>query len=296
MEEESKEKLDEEIKRKIATMQKNEITEHFIYHTLSKSEKNSNNKNILESISKDELKHYNIWKKYTGVDVEPNRLKMWEYITISKIFGITFGLKLMERGEEGAQIAYEKISRTLAVAKKVMNDEGEHEKKLIGFIDEEKLRYTGSIVSGLSDAIIELTGTLAGFTFALQNIRLVGVAGLITGIAGTLSMVTSEYFATKSEETSKIPSRASFYTGLAYILTVLVLIWPFLLLTNIYFSLFLTILDGIIIILIYTFYISISKNIPFRKRFPEMVLISLGIAALTFILGFLVRIFLKVTI
>jgi VIT1/CCC1 family predicted Fe2+/Mn2+ transporter len=42
-------------------------------------------------------------------------------------------------------------------------------------------------------------------------------------------------------------------------------------------------------ILIFTFYISVAKDVPFRKRFLEMAFISLGIAALTFVIGFFVR-------
>ena len=50
-------------------------------------------------------------------------------------------------------------------------------------IDEEKLKYIGAVVLGMNDALVELTGTLAGLTLALQNEKLVGVAGLITGVA-----------------------------------------------------------------------------------------------------------------
>jgi VIT1/CCC1 family predicted Fe2+/Mn2+ transporter len=56
----------------------------------------------------------------------------------------------------------------------------------------------------------------------------------------------------------------------------------------------LTILNAIIVIFVFTFYISVAKDISFRKRFFEMVLISLGIAALTFAIGFLIRAFLNV--
>ena len=44
-------------------------------------------------------------------------------------------------------------------------------------LDEERLQYTGSMVLGLNDALVELTGALAGLTFAFQNLRLVALAG-----------------------------------------------------------------------------------------------------------------------
>lgn len=288
--------LDKETKNTISTAQRNEITEHFIYEKLSRSIKDPDNRAILKRISTDELKHYNFWKKYTDEDVKPDKLKIWKYFMISRIFGITFGVKLMERGEEKAQVTYEKISKFVPDAKTVVKDEDEHEKQLINMIDEERLRYVGSMVLGLNDALVELTGALSGLTLALQNTRLIAMTGLITGIAASLSMSASEYLSTKSEGGDKNPFKSSVYTGSAYVLTVLFLILPYLILTNFYLCLGFTIFNAVIVILIFTFYISVAKDLSFSNRFLEMALISLGIAALTFGIGFLIRIFFDVEI
>ena len=287
--------LDKETKKAVLTAQKNEITEHFIYEKLSQSIKDPHNKKILKRISSDELKHYDFWKKYTHENVKPDKLKIWKYFFISRILGLTFGIKLMERGEEQAQVTYEKISKFLPDAKSIVKDEDEHEKQLINLIDEERLRYVGSMVLGLNDALVELTGALAGLTLALQNTRLIAMTGLITGIAASLSMASSEYLSTKSED-AKNPFKASIYTGSAYVLTVLFLIFPYLLFTNFYFCLGFTILNAITVIFIFTFYISVAKDVSFRNRFFEMTIISLGIAALTFGIGFLIRIFFNVDV
>ena len=166
----------------------------------------------------------------------------------------------------------------------------------IDMIDEERLRYVGSMVLGLNDALVELTGALAGLTLALQNTRLVAMTGLITGVAGSLSMAASEYLSTKSEGGVKEPFRASVYTGFAYVLTVIFLILPYLLLIDLYSCLGLTILNAVVVIFIFTFYISVSRDLSFRKRFLEMALISLGVAVLTFAIGFIIRIFLNIEI
>lgn len=287
--------LDKETKKAVLTAQKNEITEHFIYEKLSQSIKDPHNKKILKRISSDELKHYNFWKKYTHENVKPDKLKIWKYFFISRILGLTFGIKLMERGEEQAQVTYEKISKFVPDAKSIVKDEDEHEKQLVNLIDEERLRYVGSMVLGLNDALVELTGALAGLTLALQNTRLIAMTGLITGIAASLSMASSEYLSTKSED-AKNPFKASIYTGSAYVLTVLFLIFPYLLFTNFYFCLGFTILNAITVIFIFTFYISVAKDVSFRNRFFEMTIISLGIAALTFGIGFLIRIFFNVDV
>jgi len=288
--------LDKEIEKVILNAQRNEITEHFIYERLARSVKDPQNREVLKRISDDELRHYNFWREYTRKDVKPDNLKVWKYFLISKIFGITFGIKLMEKDEEKAQAIYEEISEFVPDAKAIVEDEDEHESRLTNLIDEEKLRYVGSMVLGLNDALVELTGALAGYTFALQDARIVAMIGLITGVAASLSMATSEYLSTKSEGGNKNPFKALLYTGVAYILAVLFLIAPYLILTNVYACLSLTIVNAIIVIFLFTFYVSVAKGLPFRRRFLEMTVISLGIAGLTFTIGFFVRTFLNVEI
>ena len=288
--------LDSETERTILAAQRNEITEHIIYEKLSRSMRDSHNRKILERISRDERKHYDLLKEHTQLDVEPDTFQVWKYYLISKVLGITFGIKLMERGEEHAQTAYEALSRFVPAAKGIAQDEEEHERELIGLIDEERLKYIGSMVRGLSDALVELTGALSGLTLAFMNTRLIAMAGLITGIAASLSMAGSEYLATKSEEGFKNPLKASAHTGFAYILTVFFLIFPYLFFTNVYFCLGFMIFNALVVILMFTFYISVAKDMPFRKRFFEMALISLGIAALSFGIGFLIKTFLGIEV
>ena len=286
--------LDKDTKKKLLTAQRNEITEHFIYDRLANSMKEGNNKKVLKQISEDELRHYGVWKEFTKEDVEPSKWKIFKYYWISKIFGLTFGIKLMEKGEEGAQVNYSNLSEFIAVAKKIEKEENEHEKKLIDMIDEEKLKYVGSVVLGLNDALVELTGALAGFTLALQRTSLIAVTGLITGIAASLSMAASEYLSTKSEETGKNPIKASVYTGIAYVLTVMFLIFPYLIFSNIYAALGLTLFNAIIVILIFTYYISVARDLSFKRRFFEMAVISLSVAVLSFFIGYAVNVLFNV--
>jgi hypothetical protein len=49
-------------------------------------------------------------------EVKPDRLKVWKYYFISCVFGFTFDIKLMERGEENAQKKYGQISETIQEA------------------------------------------------------------------------------------------------------------------------------------------------------------------------------------
>jgi len=283
-------------KRVFLEAQKNEITEHIIYQKLARVISDENNRDILRRISDDELRHYGIWKKYSGRDVRPNRLKVFFYYWVARILGITFGIKLMERGEAAAQHAYEALVDTAPEAKKIISEENEHEDELIGLIDEERLRYVGSIVLGLNDALVELTGALAGLTLALRNAKLIAMAGLITGIAASFSMAASEYLSTKAEEDEKHPIKASVYTGTAYILTVFFLIFPYLIFPDPIMSLCLTLFNAMLVILAFTYYISIARDLSFWGRFLEMAAISLGIAMISFGMGYVIRLFFDIDV
>jgi VIT1/CCC1 family predicted Fe2+/Mn2+ transporter len=281
--------LSEEISKNLLAAQKNEITEHIIYKKLSEATKDSHNKEILLSISQDELRHYNFWKQFTSCEVKPNWIMVWAFYLISRIFGLSFGLKLMEHGEAKAQVTYHDISDNVFQALAIAEEEDKHEDELIKMINEERLNYIGSIILGLNDALVELSGALAGFTLALQNSRLVAMVGLITGIAAALSMGSTGYLASKSEGGDKVPLKSALYTGITYLFTVLFLIFPYLILTNVVIALAVMIFIAVIIILVFNFYMSVAKNLPFWKRFSEMTLLSLGIAAVSFGIGFLIR-------
>ncbi len=288
--------ISEDMMNMILKAQRNEITEYYIYSRLSRITKDPGNSKVLKDIGNDELKHYNFWKKYSGKEVKPDRWKIFRFFWIARILGLTFGIKLLEMGEERAQDAYQYIAGTIPEARAIINDEDKHEKELINLLEEEHLQYVGSVVLGLNDALVELTGTLAGLTFALRNTRLIALAGLITGIAASLSMAASEYLSTKSESDHGHALKSSAYTGSAYIITVIFLILPYLLSANYILSLGLTISAAVIIIFVFNYYISVAKDLNFRKRFMEMASISLGVALLSFVIGYFVRIFLGVEI
>lgn len=276
-------------KELVLKAQKGELTEHIIYKRLAGIIKNKEHSALLERISNDEFEHYKVFKDITGEESYPDRFRIFSFLLISRFLGLNFGLKLMESGEDLAQDVYKDISSISPRLESIINDEEKHEKELIALIDEERLKYISSMVLGLNDALVELTAALAGFTLALQNARLIGVVGLITGIAASMSMAASEYLSTKQEETDKDPVKASIYTGVAYICTVILLVSPYFLFKNIFFSLGLVVMMALLIILFFTFYISVAKGLDFRKRFIEMAGLSVSIASATFFIGLAIR-------
>ncbi len=271
--------------------QRNEITEYRIYSTLARLEKDRGNSVTLQKIGREEYLHYEFWKRFTGREVNPNRLKIIFYVFLAHLFGLTFAVKLLELGEERAQINYGEIARVIPESASIIKDEDDHEKALINIIEEEKLSYIGAMVLGLNDALVELTGTLAGLSFALRDTKIIAMAGLVTGIAASLSMGASEYLSKRSDEgmEAKEALKSSLYTGGAYIITVFFLILPFLLAPSYLYALPLTIAAALLIILVFNFYISVAKDYDFKKRFGEMALISISVAVLSFGVGVLIR-------
>jgi VIT1/CCC1 family predicted Fe2+/Mn2+ transporter len=282
--------------KQIYTAQKNEITEYHIYSNIARAVKDEKNKKVILDIANEELKHAKFWQTITKKGLKPNRWKIFKSTLFAKVLGFTFAIKLMEKGEEQAQVNYLEISEYIPEAEQIAQEEEKHENELIDLLDEERLNYVGSIVLGLNDALVELTGSLAGLSFALQKTNLIAAVGIITGIAASLSMGASEYLSTKAEGNTETALKSSLYTGTAYIFTVLFLVLPYFIFENYLLALTTTLIIGVLIIFLFNYYVSIAKDLPFRKRFLEMTFLSLGIAAFSFVIGIIIRITLGVDI
>jgi vacuolar iron transporter family protein len=272
-------------------VQRAEITEYHIYMRLAEESTIPENKKLLKQIAADELRHYHFWKRRTKCDVRPDRVAIWWSVFMSKIFGVTFTLQLRELGEKDAQ---EKYSRLHGVdVRQLIKEEEQHEQMLITMLKDERLEYAGAIVLGMNDALVELTGALAGLTLALRDSTLVAIAGLVTGIAAAMSMAASGYFQSK-ENGHHHPIKSAIYTGVTYIVVVLLLIAPYFIFSEIFVSLSVTIAVAVLIIAVYTYYITMAKKQPFWSRFLEMAAISLVVALISFGVGWLLSHFIGI--
>ena len=281
----------------IKKMQQNELNESIIYAAIARFAKGDENKATLNRLASEEKAHYEIWKGYTGIEMKPKKMKIFKYKLLARILGFTFAVKLMEKGEEIAQSEYQLIAEEVPESVEIRKQEEEHETALLAILDEERLQYVGSMVLGMNDALVELTGSLAGFTFAMQNTRLIALSGLIMGISATFSMASSEFLAAKSEGRTDAFKSCS-YTGIAYLMTVALLILPYLLFpSSMYLWALFTMIGTVVLIIAgFTYYISVAKGERFKPRFLEMTLLSVGVAVISFIVGILAKQFLGVDI
>ncbi|MFP4472665.1 MAG: VIT1/CCC1 transporter family protein [Candidatus Omnitrophota bacterium] len=285
-----------ELRKDVCDAQRAEITEHMIYRRLSRMEKDPKNCEILRLIAEDELRHYQFYSKFTERDIAPDRVKAWGYILLARLFGLSFILRLMEQGENLAQNKYDRLRVLDPGIDNIIRDEEEHEHQLLARIDDESMRYAGSIVLGLNDALVELTGALAGFTLALPNTRLIATSGLIVGIAASLSMAASEYLSTKEESRDRRPIKACVYTGIAYIGVVVLLILPYFFIPNAFVCLGVALVTAVVVIAGFNYYISVVRGTGFRRQFLEMLAISLGVAVLNLFVGMAARHWLNVEV
>lgn len=277
--------------REFSRFQRNEITESIVYERLASIEKDESNRKVLQQIALEEKAHYHVLKKYTGKDIAPNPWRIAKYYWLARILGITFAIKLMESRESNVHHSYAQYTEYPDL-QQLSKEEEIHEAKLIDLINEERLEYMGSVVLGLNDALVEFTGALAGFTLALSDSKLIALTGSITGIAAALSMASSEYLSTKSEgEAGKRPIKASIYTGIAYLITVVALVAPFVLISNVLVALAVMLAMALLIIALFNYYYAMARGESFRKRFTEMAVLSFSVAGVSFLIGYALKTF-----
>ncbi|WP_178796012.1 VIT1/CCC1 transporter family protein [Bacteroidaceae bacterium] len=281
--------LNKHVIEEFLSFQKNEITESIVYNKLAAIEKDSNNRKVLQQIALEEKQHYDVLKQFTERDVTPDKRRISKFYWLARMFGITFAIKLMETGEISSYKGYAQYPDIPELVR-LAHDEETHENKLISLINEERLEYMGSVVLGLNDALVEFTGALAGFTLALSDSKLIALTGSITGIAAALSMASSEYLSTKSEgEKDKHPIKAAIYTGIAYVITVVALVMPFILISNVIMALCIMLLMALLIIALFNYYYSVARGESFKKRFTEMAVLSFSVAAISFLIGYALK-------
>lgn len=284
--------MDDKTLKAILKFQKNEMTEHVIYSTLAKKSAGKN-RDIFTHIARDEAAHYAHFKKFTGTDVKADGLKVFFYLSLANIFGITFAIKLMERGENSAHASYKEVLGRISELKGIASEELKHEHELVSMIDEEKIGYLSSMVLAINNALQELTGVVVGLAFALRDSKMIGITALITGIAATLAMAASEYLSQKSEGgDGKDPAKAAVYTLVMYLITVELIVGPFFLIQNYLYALGLAVFDAVLIMFLFSFFMAIVKDMKFKKSFLEVLLITGVVVGISYGIGTLIRVML----
>lgn len=275
---------------------KAEYKDYILISELAKIEKSPQFKKILNTIAAHELRHYEFWSKLSSEkQFRSSSLEVFWIKLIRKILGVTFVAKLIEKEEQEAIAGYKKYLKEAPIdlrkkVEDIINDEVEDERIIVDQIKESRVEYFSSVILGLNDGLIELTGALIGFSFAFNNHLFVASAGFITGVAASLSMASSAYLQARHEE-GKDPIKSGIYTGVSYIIVVILLVSPYFLLANIYNSIVTMFTIVALILAAVSYYTSVIFERSFKRQFLEMMVFSVGVALIAFAIGSLFRLF-----
>ena len=268
-----------------------------IFRYLARYESAPEFKRILETLAEHENEHLAFW--LTRADRKTfsvSRWELWKHRLIRKFLGLTFAAKYLESFQEDSSAAYGAIlaqTQDKELSEKMrafVAAERTDEETLIGHIKEERVAFISNIVLGLNDGLIELTGALVGFSFALQKPALVALTGAITGISAALSMASSAYLQARHDpERMREAKKSGIYTGIAYLIVVILLVAPFIILHDTHLALVMMFLIVFAIILCVSFYTAVLFDRRFRSQAGEMLMFSVGVALIAFLMGTLFR-------
>ena len=140
------------------------------------------------------------------------------------------------------------------------------------------------IVLGMHDALVSLTGLIAGLTFADFNRRLIILSAIIASVSAGLSMAASCYLA---EKTANNPSafRAGVFTGCAYLWTCIGLLIPFFILDDTKIALILSFCIVVAMIFGCNYCIHRTSGRAFLRHAIEMLLICSAVSFVSFFIA-----------
>lgn len=262
-----------------------------LYRWLSEWVRDSNLQKVLAHFAEEEGKHYDFWKKWSA---EPVRYSVWRlrwYQFWAWILGPTFILRLLERREHKTIAEYRRIAVTLPEPDRerllsLISEEETHESELLAAVgaQEPRLKYIGFIVLGLSDAIIEVTGVHAGFLGVSHRPLVAGIAGLIVGFSASISMASAAYLQAK-QSTGVSPVRSAAYTGIAYVLAVIVLALPYFLYGSMGGAFWSSVVLAVLLIAAFVYYSSVLSERSFRREVLESLVVLGATTVLSFLFG-----------
>lgn len=277
--------------KELTNFAKDEALAYQLYKMVASKQKKEEHASVLNSIAEQEKLHLEKFNKELGTTItveDYNKRKYRKYKRIFKLLGSIFTLRLFERREEKGRKKYAKHIEAYPLLKEIVNQEKTHKNQLSDILKDEKLLYASSIVLGMNDALVEMSGAIAGYTFALADTKQIGIIAAITGVAAALSMASSEFLSAREAEHPH-PVRSSLYTGLTYLVVVTLMILPYVIFSNKFVALGVMLGTVVTIIFVFNLYTSIAKKQSLWKNFGIMVVIALGVSLVSFLIGLLIN-------
>jgi len=281
---------------------RDEYIDSAIYRALSKAPYLSKlSREVLLEMSSHEDRHYRFWSSIAGgCRVAGAWVRVLVALIMALLFGATVTIKILERKEVETVQRYRSVLKYFDGAQRrelesIIEDEIKHENILMEKIGEERIKYLGFIVLGLSDAIIEISGIHAGTLGVYEDTVKAGIAGLIAGIAASMAMAAAAYAQAKQGGLGR-PGTSAMYTGIAYFLTAVILAIPYFIVHQIFIAFAISIALSIVILAYISTYGSVLYNRSYLREITETTLIILGVSAALYLIGGVVAEFLGIRV
>jgi len=145
-----------------------------------------------------------------------------------------------------------------------------------------KFDSKSSIILGMHDAIVSLTGLIAGLFFAFTDSNIIIISCIISSITASISMGAANYLAVRTTN-RRHALRSAIHTAAAYMATCALLIFPFFIFNERAIILSATIFMAVLII--FGFNLFFYRDGRFWKQFFEMFSICTLVSIIAFFIG-----------
>ena len=274
-----------------------ELTDYKVYLALSRRERNPKFKEALVGLGETERGHYEFWRKFApNAEVRAIRLRVYFVTLIRILLGLTFTLKFLERHESVVVRRYKQVEHFIPPEDKprfdqMVADEEHHETYLMGGIEEGRVKYMAFIVLGLADAVVEVAAIHAGSLGIYRRTEIAGLAGIIAGMAASIAMASAAY-AQAQQGFAGSARKSAFYTGISYLITAILLAFPYFLTLDQYFALGSSLAVGMVLVAFITYYDTVISTRVFKRQFLELGGIILGATGALYVIGVVIGNFL----
>jgi len=273
---------------------RDENKDYVIYAALARREKTPASKKALETLAESERTHLEFWQRYAPNTLPRiSRFTVWFHLWVRIFLGLTFTLKFHERHEHSVVARYENVRSLIPPADRarfesMLSDEKTHEAYLMREVREERVKYISFVVLGLADAVVEISGVHAGSLGVYTRTELAGLAGVVAGMAASISMASAAYAQAKQGFEGS-PKWGAIYTGISYMITAVFLALPYFLTGSMIIALGASVALGVILVAMLTYYNAIVSAKGFAREFGELTLIIIGASFALYIAGTLIR-------
>jgi VIT1/CCC1 family predicted Fe2+/Mn2+ transporter len=304
----------------IYSLYNTEILHGRIYQIFSKRRSSQKMKAIMSRLVKLEDYHAGLWAQVLRMNrMQPERsnhgFKLATISFLSRIFGTAVTVKIIEHMEGNLHQKLDKLikEKPLSKAEQAIVDkvkrseEGEEEgleAQIVG--NNPVFNNIRDVMFGMNDGLVEILAVVAGLAAALQTPILIFIAGFIVAVSGTLSMSAGAYLSTgyqkdidlKAKKGSGIPTAKSsaFYVGVFYFIGSLFPLSPFAFGSIGYTGIIIAIILTSIVLTLTSSLIALASDRSIAKSVAKTLLLSLGAAAATILLGAYVRATFHITV